>query len=183
MTQRGRAVLALGLVVYVVAWVFGAKALYPVAVGLIFAVALAAGWVRLASRAPHVRRHGAARDTVEGDDVRVELEVEPTSALPPPTLVAHEIPGRLGERRVELVRVARRRFTGRYELRRVPRGRYPFETVRLTVEDPFGLVRAEIVQGEAQALVVYPRLVTLERPFSAGAARAQEGRRLLLRRP
>ena len=55
--------------------------------------------------------------------------------------------------------------------------------MRLTVEDPFGLARAEIVQGEAQALVVYPRLVTLERPFFAGGARAQEGRRLLLRRP
>ncbi len=162
---------------------FGARALYPVAAGLLFAVALAVGWVRLSSRAPHVRRHGAARDTVEGDNVRVELEVEPTSTLPPPTLVAHEVPGRLGERRVELVRAARRRFTGSYELQRVPRGRYPFETVRLTVEDPFGLARAEIVQGEAQALVVYPRLVTLERPFSAGGARAQEGRRLLLRRP
>jgi len=183
LTQRGRAVLALGLLVYVVAWVFGARALYPVAAGLVFAVALAAGWVRLSSRAPYVRRHGAARDTVEGDDVRVELEVEPTSTLPPPTLVAHEVPGRLGERRVELVRVARGRFTGRYELRRVPRGRYPFETVRLTVEDPFGLARAEIGQGEAQALVVYPRLVTVERPFFTGGVRAQEGRRLLLRRP
>jgi uncharacterized protein (DUF58 family) len=183
MTQRGRAVLALGLLVYVVAWVFGARALYPVAAGLLFAVALAAGWVRLSSRTPHVRRHGAARDTVEGDDVRVELEVEPTSTLPPPTLVAHELPGRLGERRVELVRAARRRFTGSYELQRVPRGRYPFETVRLTIEDPFGLARAEIVQGETQALVVYPRLVALERPFSARGARAQDGRRLLLRRP
>jgi uncharacterized protein (DUF58 family) len=109
--------------------------------------------------------------------------VEPTSTLPPPTLVAHELPGRLGERRVELVRAARRRFTGSYELQRVPRGRYPFETVRLTIEDPFGLARAEIVQGETQALVVYPRLVTLERPFSARGARAQDGRRLLLRRP
>jgi uncharacterized protein (DUF58 family) len=183
MTSRGRAVLALGLFVYVAAWVFGSRALYPVATGLLFAVALAVGWVRLSSRAPHVRRHGATRDIVEGDDVRVELEVESTSALSPPTLVAHEVPGRLGERRVELVRVARRRFTGRYDLRRVPRGRYSFETVRLTVEDPFALARAEIVQGEAQALVVYPRLVTLERPFFEGGARAQEGRRLLLRRP
>ncbi|HYA08027.1 MAG TPA: DUF58 domain-containing protein [Gaiellaceae bacterium] len=183
MTPRGRAVLALGLFVYVVAWVFGSRALFPVATGLVFAVAFAVGWVRLASRPPYVRRHGAARATVEGDDVRIELEMEATSTLPPPTLVAHEIPGRLGEHRVELVRVARRRFTGRYQLNRVPRGRYPFETVRLTVEDPFALSRAEIVQGEAQALVVYPRLVALERPFFAGGARAQEGRRLLLRRP
>jgi uncharacterized protein (DUF58 family) len=183
LTSRGRAILALGLVVYVAAWVFGSRALYPVATGMLFAVALAAAWVGLSARAPHVRRHSPAREVVEGDDVTVELEVEPTSALSPPTLVAHEIPGRLGERRVELSRVARRRFRGGYELRAVPRGRYPFESVRLTVEDPFALARAEIVQGEPQALVVYPRLVVLERLFSEGGAHMQDGRRLLLRRP
>ena len=183
MTGRGRAVLALGLFVYVVAWVFGSRSLYPVAVGLLLAVGVAAAWVRLAGRAPHVRRHGAARDVFEGDDVEVELEVEVTSALPPPTLVAHDRPGRLGERRLELVRIGRRRLAGGYELAAVPRGRYAFDRVRLTVEDPFGLARVEIVQGEPQALVVYPRLTTLDRLFSEGGAHAQDGRRLLLRRP
>jgi uncharacterized protein (DUF58 family) len=183
MTPRGRAVLVLGLFVYVAAWVFGSLALYPVATGLVFAVVLASVWVRLASRAPHVSRHGAARDVIEGDDVRIELEVAATSPVPPPTLVAHERPGRLGERRVELSRVGRRRFAAGYELQHVPRGRYAFETVRLTIEDPFSLARTEIAQGEPQALVVYPRLVTLERLFSEGGAHAQDGRRLLLRRP
>ncbi len=183
MTSRGRAVLALGLLVYVAAWVFGSLALYPVATGFVFASWLAFGWVRLASRPPHVSRHGASRDVVEGDDVRIDVEVLVTSTLPPPTLVAHETPGRLGERRVELARVGRRRFAAGYELQRVPRGRYAFETVRLTVEDPFSLAHAEIVQGEPQALVVYPRLVTLERLFSEGGSHAQDGRRLLLRRP
>jgi len=183
MTQRGRAVLALGLGVYIVAWVFGSRALYPVATGLVFAVALAVAWVRLSARPPYVRRHGAVRDVVEGDDVRVDLEVQPTGTLAPPTLVAHERPGRLGERRVELYRVGPKRFAGSYELRTVPRGRYAFETVRLTIEDPFGLAHAALVQGEPQALVVYPRLVQLDRLFSEGAAHAQDGRFLLLRRP
>jgi uncharacterized protein (DUF58 family) len=183
LTPRGRAVLALGLVVYAAAWVFGSPALYPVATGLVLAVVLATAWVRLASRPPHVSRHGAARDVLEGDDVRVELEVRATSALPPPTLVAHERPGSLGERRVELGRVGRRRYAAGYALERVPRGRYVFETVRLTIEDPFSLARAEIVQGEPQVLVVYPRLVPLDRLFSESGAYAQEGRRLLLRRP
>jgi uncharacterized protein (DUF58 family) len=89
----------------------------------------------------------------------------------------------LGERRVELHRVGRSRFAGGYELRRVPRGRYAFDSVRLTVQDPFGLARAELVQGEPQALVVYPRVVPLQRLFSEGGAHAQDGRRLLLRRP
>ena len=183
MTERGRAVAALGLVVYLAAWIFGSHALYPVAVGLLLAVVLAIAWVRLSARPPYVRRHGAARDVIEGDDVRIDLEVEPTSAIAPPTLVAHERPGDLGERRVQLYRVGRRRFAGGYELRAVPRGRYAFDAVRLTVQDPFGLTRAELVQGEPQALVVYPRLVELERLFSEGGAHAQDGRRLLLRRP
>ena len=183
MTARGRAVLALGLFVYLAAWIFGSRALYPVATGLVLAVALAVGWVRFSHRPPQVRRHGAARDVVEGDDVRVDLELTTTGALAPPTLVAHERPGRLAERRIELRHVGRHRFAGGYELRAVPRGRYAFETVRLTIEDPFGLARASLEQGEPQALVVYPRLVRLERLFSEGGAHAQDGRRLLLRRP
>jgi uncharacterized protein (DUF58 family) len=183
MTARGRAVLALGVLVYLVAWVFGARALYPVAAGLLVAVGLAVGWVRLSIRPPHVRRHGAAVDIVEGDNVRVDLELTSTGTLAPPTLVAHERPGRLAERRVDLRRVGRSRFAGSYELRSVARGRYAFERVRLTIEDPFGLARASLEQGEAQALVVYPRLVALDRLFFESGMQAQDGRRLLLRRP
>jgi uncharacterized protein (DUF58 family) len=72
---------------------------------------------------------------------------------------------------------------GRYELPAVPRGRYRFEPVRIRVEDPFGLARAELAVGEHQALVVYPRLVEIDRLFSEGGSHAQDGRRLLLRRP
>ena len=183
MTRRGRSVLALGLVVYLAAWVFGSRALYPVATGLVLAVVLALAWVRLSARPPHVSRHGAIRNVIEGDDVRIDLVVEARSPVPPPTLVAHERPGRLPERRVELYRAGRRRFAGGFELREVPRGRYAFDTVRLTIEDPFGLARASLVQGERQALVVYPRLVALTGLFSEGRAQAQDGRRLLLRRP
>jgi uncharacterized protein (DUF58 family) len=154
-----------------------------VSIGLVLAVVVAAGWVGLSARVPHVRRHGATRDAVEGANVAIALEVETTGALEPPTLVAHETPGALPERRIELRRVERRRFVGGYELPQVARGRYAFGSVRLTIEDPFALVRSELVQGEPQALVVYPRLVTLERLFSEGGAHAQEGRRLLLRRP
>jgi uncharacterized protein (DUF58 family) len=183
MTRRGRSVLALGVVAYLAAWIFGSRALYPVAAGLVLAVGLAVAWVRLSARPPHVHRHGAARDVLEGDDVRIDLVVETVGAVAPPTLVAHERPGRLAERRVELFRVGRRRFAGTYELGAVPRGRYAFETIRLTVEDPFALAHGELTQGEPQALVVYPRLVRLERLFSEGGTHAQDGKRLLLRRP
>lgn len=183
MTARGRAALALGAVVYGAAWLFGARPLVPVAAGLVVAPFLALAWVRLSSRPPRVGRHGGQRDAVEGADVRIDVRVETTSPLPPPTLVAEERPGRLGVRPVELHRVGRARYAGSYELAAVPRGRYVFEPMRLTIEDPFGLARADLLQGEPQALVVYPRLVDVERLFSEGGAHAHDGRRLLLRRP
>lgn len=183
MTARGRAILSLGLLVYVVAWLFGSRALYPVAAGLALAVALAVGWVRLSLRNPEVHRHGAGRDVLEGEDVRIDLVFERNGVLPPPTLVARDVLGRLGERRVELVPAGRGRHAGGYDLRAVPRGRYPFETVRMSVEDPFALAEASLDVREPQALVVYPRLVSLDRLFWEGGSRLNDGRRLLLRRP
>lgn len=183
MTQRGRAVLALGVFVYVVAWVFGSRALYPVATGLLLAVAVAWTWVRVSAQPPYVSRAGAARELVEGDDITVRLQLDTVSSVPPPSLVVVERAGRLAEHTVELRRVEFRRFVGGYRLPSVPRGRYTFEPVRITIEDPFGLARAELTQGEPQALVVFPRLVALETLFSEGGTHAQDGRRLLLRRP
>jgi len=51
------------------------------------------------------------------------------------------------------------------------------------IEDPFGLERVEQPLDAPGALLVYPRLVELDRLFSEGGTRAQDGRRLLLRRP
>jgi uncharacterized protein (DUF58 family) len=178
MTRRGRAVLAVGVLVYVVAWVFGSRALYPVAAGLVLAVVLAVAWVKLSARPPHVRRYGIGSDAIEGQDVWIHLDIDATSPVPPPTLVAVERAGRLPERVVEL-----RRGVGKYELSGVRRGRYVFAPTRLTIEDPFALARVDLERGEPEALVVYPRLVELSALFSEGGSHAQDGRRLLLRRP
>lgn len=183
MTPRGRGILALGLVASVVAWLLGSRPLYPVATGLVLAVALAAAWVRLSLRAPEIVRHGPDGEIVEGEDVRIELVVASAAPVPPPSLVADERLGRLGERSVQLARARRRRYAGGYELRGVPRGRYPLDVVRLSVEDPFGLARGVVEAREAQALVVYPRLVELGRLFWEAGSRLDDGRRLLLRRP
>jgi uncharacterized protein (DUF58 family) len=183
MTRRGRAVLALGVAVYVVAWIFGSRALYPVATGLVLAVALASAWVRLSSRPPYVNRHGVRREVVEGEDVRIDLTVRIPSAVPAPSVVAIERAGRLPEREIDLWPVPWRRYAGGYELRNVRRGRYVFGPVQLSIEDPFGLARTTLTKGEPEALVVYPRLVELPALFSEGGTHAQDGRRLLLRRP
>ena len=190
MTGRGRAVLAVGVLCWVVAIVFGSPALYPVAAGLVIAVPLAVAWVRITLRQPHVTRRWRLDsalwrngDLLERDDVRIELVLEREPGIPLPTVVAHERVGRFGEQEVELHPDGRGRHWGSYRLTEVPRGRHRFEPVRLSITDPFGLAAAEQALEEQQAFVVYPRLVELDRVFFDGGAGPEHGRQLLLRRP
>ncbi|MFL5961254.1 MAG: DUF58 domain-containing protein [Gaiellaceae bacterium] len=183
MTARGRAVLALGVLCWIVAVVFGSPALYPVAAGLVLAVPVALAWVRITLRQPHVRRRWRQETLLERDDVTVELVLEREPGVPLPTVVAREHVGRLGAEEVELRPRGRGCHVGSYRLREVPRGRHPFSPVRLSIADPFGLAEAGLALEERQALVVYPRLTELGRLFFDGGAGPEHGRRLLLRRP
>jgi uncharacterized protein (DUF58 family) len=67
-------------------------------------------------------------------------------------------------------------------LRGLARG-YSFEDTRAEIEDPFGLERVEQELSAPGALLVYPRLVDLDRLFSESGVRSHDGRRLLLQRP
>jgi uncharacterized protein (DUF58 family) len=183
MTGRGRAVLALGVLCWIIAIVFGSRALYPVAAGLVLVVPLAVAWVRITLRQPHLSRHWPHEGLLERDDLTIELVLEREPGSPLPSIVAHELVGRVGEEEVELRSRSRGRHSGSYRLHEVPRGRHPFAPVRLSIADPFGLAKTELAIEERQALFVYPRLVELERLFLDGGAGAEHGRRLLLRRP
>lgn len=184
MTRRGRLALALGLGAYLVAWAFGSKAVYPVAIGLVLAAVLAWAWMRLARQPLSLCRTTLGRDYFEGDDVDVSLEVELGPGLLPPGLVVlHEQLAKLGERRTSL-RGRGSRVRGRYVLERVPRGRYTLEHAQAVLQDPFGLVRTEAsLPPSGAATLVYPRLVRLDTLFSDAGRTLPEGRRLLLRRP
>ena len=182
LTDRGRWILAFGGGVYLAAWGFGSEALYPIALGLVLAVAAAALWVRFLSRPLALNRSVTGGEHFAGDDIPVRLEVDVDGRIPSGALVVRERIARLGER--ETVMVNRRgRLRGSYRLQQVPRGRYPVESVDALLEDPFGLERVEIRLPAGESLLVYPRLVELEGLFSDSGARALEGRRLLLRRP
>jgi uncharacterized protein (DUF58 family) len=181
LTGRGRGVLGLGLGVYLAAWAFGSKPLYPVATGLLLVVALAWLWVRLANRPFQVSRGWGDSEHVEGDDVPVIIELESSAQVAPAAATLVERIGRLGEQRQPLRRYGRR-LSARYVLERLPRGRYAFEAVRIEIADPFGLERVSVPLPAPGALLVYPRLVRLERLFSETGAHSHDGRRLLLRR-
>src|SRR5436305_769605 len=121
MTARGRALLGFGLLTYVVARAFGSRPLYPVALGLLFALLLAWLWVRLAQGPMRLHRTVEAGGRLEGDDIEVELRIEHTAHLPPPSLMLVEKVSGLGERRTPL-----ESRHGRYTLSGVRRGRYLF---------------------------------------------------------
>ena len=179
MTHRGRLALALGGATYLAAWAFGSKVLYPVALGLPAAVLLAWLVTRLANRPLQLRRTLPLGERLEGEDVEVGLELLGERPLVPAKWVLRERIGRLGERATPLA--ARGRAS--YVLEALPRGRYAFEDTRAEIEDPFGLERVEQPLSAPGALLVYPRLVELDRLFSESGARSHDGRRLLLQRP
>ncbi len=183
LTRRGRMTFLFGVTVYVVAWAFGSKSLYPVAVGLVLAVLLAWAWIRLARRPEALQWGSRRREHIEGDEVQIEIEarLEPGRVPPPATLLEQSVRS-LGVRRTRLERNGDV-LSARYRLVGVPRGRYVLRGARAIMEDPFGLERAEIKLPGGSTLLVYPRLAELGELFSDWGAGQPHGRRLLLRRP
>jgi uncharacterized protein (DUF58 family) len=181
LTTRGRLILGLGFGIYLAAWGFGSKPLYPVATGLLLVIAVAWVWVRLADRPFRVIRGWGDQEHVEGDDIPVMVELHPTGNVLPASIALVERIGRLGEQRHTLRRSGRR-LSVKYVLKRVPRGRYAFEDVRAELADPFALEQATVPLPAPGALLVYPKLVRLGPLFSESGDRSQDGRRLLLRR-
>jgi uncharacterized protein (DUF58 family) len=181
LTTRGRCVLGLGLGVYIAAWAFGSKPLYPVATGLLLVVGLAWVWVRLANRPFRVQRGWGDSEHVEGDDVPVVVQLDASGNVLPAAATLVERVGRLGTERHALRRNGRR-LSVRYVLVQLRRGRYAFDDVHVEIADPFGLERVAVALPAPGALLVYPRLVRLARLFSETGAHSHDGRRLLLRR-
>jgi uncharacterized protein (DUF58 family) len=182
LTPRGRFLLVLGGLLYLAAWAFGSNPLYPVSVGLLLLVGLAAAAVRLAARPMGYRRRTNAVEHVEGEDVRVDVELDASGALGLVSVAAVERLAGLGERRIVL-RQYGKVLRGSYVLRNVRRGRYGVDEAGIVIEDPFGLEQASLELPAQGALLVLPRIVELDVLFSESGPRAQGGHRLLLRRP
>ncbi len=66
LTRRGRLLLVLGGALYVAAWAFGSRALYPVAIGFLLTVLVSALSVHAAARPMAYRRRSDSIEHVEG---------------------------------------------------------------------------------------------------------------------
>ncbi len=181
LTGKGQLALALGGVVYLIAWLFGSKPLYPVGIGLVAAVALAALWVHLLARPRGLHRQFDGDSRTDGDDVDVGLRVETSVGLPAASLQGSELVNGLGEYELEFQRV-KRGYAARYTLEDVPRGRYTIEPTLIKAGDPFGFAVRETRVRQPGSLLVYPHVVELPRLFSETGSRLADGQRLLLRR-
>jgi uncharacterized protein (DUF58 family) len=182
MGYRARVALVLAAATYVVAWAFGSRALYPLAVGLALTALAAWAWTRLAAGPMRLRRRIGRGEHFEGEDVWITLELERQSLVPTGPLTLVEQLSGLGEHRTRLRR-DHRRLAGEYVLEQLPRGRYEVESAQVLIEDPFGLESVAVPLAAPGAVTVYPRLVGIETLFSESGRHAQDGRRLLLRRP
>src|ERR671931_464152 len=136
LTDRGRWILAFGGGVYLAAWGFGSLVLYPIALGLVLAVAAAALWVRFLAKPMRLSRILADGEHYSGDDISVRLEMDVDGWMPSGALVVRERIAHLGARETDRVN-RRRRLRGTYLLDAVPRGRYPIEAVTAGVGGPF----------------------------------------------
>src|SRR5215213_1732661 len=76
LTERGRLALLLAGGIYLVAWGFGSRSLYPVAVGLALAAVGARLWVTASRQPVTLRRSLGRQEHVEGNDVTDGLEAQ-----------------------------------------------------------------------------------------------------------
>ena len=70
-TERGRLVLVLAGGIYLVAWAFGSRSLYPAAIGLALAAIGARLWVAIIRQPVSLKRTIGTKEPLEGDDVTV----------------------------------------------------------------------------------------------------------------
>lgn len=182
LTDRGRLVLALGLGTYLTAWAFGSRSLYAPAVGLVVAAGLAVLWTMVLARPFRLHRRIDRDQPIEGDDIRIVVELEADGSLVPGSVLLHDPVGGLGERDLVVPREGKSLRID-YWVRDVPRGRYRFGEAEVSVEDPFGLSRRDQRLPDTGTLLVYPRLVKLASLFSERGLRSHGAGRVLLRRP
>ena len=110
-----------------------------VGVGFLIAGAVTWLWAWMADSPVAVTTTVTPTPAVEGDRVRVALDVRRTSGTPVGSLTVLVSAGRLGERSFRLPPRGRR-ASANVDLGRLPRGVYPFSKTEVVLGDLLGLV-------------------------------------------
>lgn len=180
MLRRGG--LALGAIALLAAVATGSRVLGVVGVGFLLAGGVTWLWTWLADSPVHVSTTVTPAPAVEGDRVRIGVEVRRGSGVPVGSLTARLAVGRLGERLCRM-RAHGRVGAGEIDLGPLPRGLFALSGTEIVIGDLLGLVSVTPrVVSEPATVVVRPRLTALDGLFSDAGRVAGDGRRILLRR-
>src|SRR5947207_1809942 len=107
-------------------------------------LAVLVSWLAVRATArPVALRRTTQAEPLEGDDVRVRVDLELEAPRAPIGIILSERFDKLGARRTPLDREGRHLWA-RYTLPALPRGRYAITEATAVVEDPFGLAGAGI---------------------------------------
>jgi uncharacterized protein (DUF58 family) len=174
--------LVLGLGVTAAALVFGSRPLGVAGVGLVVAALGARIWAGLVRGPMAVTYRAEPAPALEGDRVRLRIEARRASRVPVGSFVAYGTLGRLGAYECRL-HGRGGPATGDLDLGVLPRGHFAMSDTHLALGDYLGLESVSIPVDSTAAVVVHPRLVSLQTLFSDAGKYGGDGRRLLLRRP
>jgi uncharacterized protein (DUF58 family) len=181
MTRLGGA-LVLGLGVTAAALLFGSRPLGVAGVGLVVAALAARMWAGLVRGPVTVTYRAEPAPAVESDRVRLRIEARRASRVPVGSFVAYGTLGRLGAYECRLHGrggIA----SGELDLGVLPRGHVRMSDTYLELGDYLGLESVSVPVDSTAAVLVHPRLVSLQTLFSDAGKHGGDGRRLLLRRP
>jgi uncharacterized protein (DUF58 family) len=166
LTARGVALTMTVVLVLTCAALAGIQELYVVGAVTLTLLCLAGATVAVQPIELTSTRHVLPGQVAAGESAVVALTVvnEARRRSPPATLLDPFDRGRhvagfgLGPLRPG------EELSSYYDLPPTPRGRYVVGPLRISVTDPFGLVRRTVLGAPSAALIVHPRLIHLESP-------------------
>jgi uncharacterized protein (DUF58 family) len=175
LTLRGWSVALTGIVLLVVARVFGSGPVEQFGFALVVLALIAVAVVRLGKHDLEVIRRTSPQRVRAGSRVEVTLELRNRGRGPAPLLLLEDrVPSDVaGRARFALhgVEPKGRRFAS-YELRPPRRGHYEVGPLTLTSADPFGLARMSSIAAPRASFLVHPRVEPLALPRDLGDRRS-----------
>jgi uncharacterized protein (DUF58 family) len=166
---------ALGLLLLIVAGTFDAEPLYVTGAALALLGIGAAGWIGLGAWGAVVKREVGVRSVLEEEPLGVRIEAR-SGRLPLP-------PGWIDEPLLpEPIRfhAGRRRARVRVEVTFGRRGRRRLAPPALVLRDPFGLAQRVVSGGQADELLVLPRILPVRVTSGGGEAAHAHARAALI---